>query len=399
MSPPTYAPRDGEDGRARVGVQGQPELRRGHVRIGLRRGDEGRHSQRLGIDPERELRHRRVAGERHLVDLAGVDLALLADLLGELLQGLAREVAQALERGRIEHRGRDARDHVGAEGLLAVQPRAYGERRAGGEIEQRRDDGCRSEVERDRVAAIGRVARLDVDEEVVHDDARDAEVRLAQDARQAAENADLDAEVEVVDRVPKPVEVGSLIRERRLLELDVALLERRPQDYLAPDAHGRGLRPGDERRHVQDEVGLGVRAAGEPPAVGEPVLVEGAQVELGDRDRSVGDPHLALLAGAVPAAGRVDRDSVPRGRVEHGHAGRNAHGRARRLEAQRHPGRLVGRAVALLGRVHRDRHAVAACTCACACAAACAWRWAAIQSVPHSSRPRRRSAARHASTV
>jgi hypothetical protein len=60
--------------------------------------------------------------------------------------------------------------------------------------------------------------------------------------------------LEVVDRVEQSLQVGALVGERRLLELDVPLLDRGPQDDLPPDADGRGLRPGGERRDLDGQV-------------------------------------------------------------------------------------------------------------------------------------------------
>src|ERR671916_353369 len=51
----------------------------------------------------------------------------------------------AIERGVVHHRGRDARDHVGAERLLAVEHRLDRSGRAGLEVEQRRDHRRRAE--------------------------------------------------------------------------------------------------------------------------------------------------------------------------------------------------------------------------------------------------------------
>ena len=122
----------------------------------------------------------------------------------------------------------------------------------------------------------------------------------------------------------EPLQVGALVGQRRLVELDVPLLQRRPQDHLAADADGRGLGPGGQRRHLDLEVAGRLRQARQPPAVGELLGGEGAHVEPGDRHRAALDPDLALLAGAVTAAGRVDRDAVPRRRVEDGDAGGHA---------------------------------------------------------------------------
>ena len=67
-----------EDVRVRARVHGDAEVGRAHERVARRGHDERRHADRLGIDAEQQLRHRRVAGERDLVDLVGRHLALLA---------------------------------------------------------------------------------------------------------------------------------------------------------------------------------------------------------------------------------------------------------------------------------------------------------------------------------
>ena len=144
--------REHERGRARV--HGDAEVGRARRGQLVRGDDERRHRQRLGIDAERELRHRRVAAERDLVDLLGLDARLLAHLARRARRASpARASCSVAERVGVHHRRRDARDHVGAVGLLAVEHRAHRERLAGLEVEQRRDDRRRAEVERDRVAA------------------------------------------------------------------------------------------------------------------------------------------------------------------------------------------------------------------------------------------------------
>ena len=99
----------------------------------------------------------------------GVDASVLADLVGELLQRLAGEPAQPLQRLGVEHRRRDARDHVGAERLLLVEHRSHCDGRPRADVEECGDDRGRTEIERDPVQPLARVARLDVDQEVVDD--------------------------------------------------------------------------------------------------------------------------------------------------------------------------------------------------------------------------------------
>ena len=77
---------------------------------------------------------------------------------------------QAAERVCVEHRGGDAGDHVRAEGLLPVEDGRHGCGLAGLEVEQRRNDCRRAEVECNRVAARRCVAGLDGDQDVVAQD-------------------------------------------------------------------------------------------------------------------------------------------------------------------------------------------------------------------------------------
>ena len=113
--------REAEGARPRVQVE--PELAREQGRVGLGRQDERRHAQRLGVDAEGDLGHRGVARDGHLVDLARVDPGLGAHLRGELGQRLVGQLLQLLEGVRVEHRGADPADDVGAEGLLVVEHR------------------------------------------------------------------------------------------------------------------------------------------------------------------------------------------------------------------------------------------------------------------------------------
>src|SRR5581483_8916597 len=103
-------------------------------------------------------------------------------------------------------------------------------------------------------------------------------------------------------------------------------------------------------------------SAGEPPAVAQLLRRERARVDGGDRRVAGDDLDLALLAGAVTAARRVDRDAVPARRVEDRRPGGNARlldcvVLADLQEAQTHPVRVQR----LLGEVLERAHAPAAC--------------------------------------
>ena len=180
----------------------------------------------------------------------------------------------------------------------------------------------------------GRVAGLDADQLVVDDDGRDLPVARAHELRQRAHDVDADAQLEVVHGREDALEVARLILQRGLRELEVALLHARAQDHLAPDADGRRLGPRLQRRHVDHEVARGLRAAGQPPAVAQLVGRERARVDRADRQLALDDPHLALLARAVAAAGGVDRDPVPARGIEQADARGHAHLRPVGQEAQ-----------------------------------------------------------------
>ena len=172
---------------------------------------EGRDAQRLGIDAQRERRHRGVARERHLVDMRRIDLALDADLLRQLVEGLAGQCLQAPECIGVHHRGADPGDHVAAEGLLLVQSRGDGHRGAEREVEQRGHDRGGAEVEGDRVAHFAGVARLDIDQGLVDHDGGHLEVGLAQHLREPPQHRQVDGQLQVVDRLGQPGEVGALV--------------------------------------------------------------------------------------------------------------------------------------------------------------------------------------------
>src|SRR6185436_5249985 len=96
----------------------------------------------------------------------------------------------------------------------------------------------------------------------------------------------------------------------------------------------RGLRAGLKRRHLDLEVVMGDRPAGQPPALLQLTGREGPGIDAVDRQLTGQQLDLALLAGAVTAAGGVDGDAVPAGRVEHGRARWHTHLAAVRLEGQ-----------------------------------------------------------------
>ncbi len=130
-----------------------------------------------------------VAADRHLVDLARARCppprrpraASSADRLR------ARASLQRAERVGVDHRRRDARDDVGAEGLLAVEHRA--DRRAAcrsrGRAASRRPSSCRGRTRSRSGAPVVSPGSTSISSSS-HDDRGDLEVRVAQDAARAS---------------------------------------------------------------------------------------------------------------------------------------------------------------------------------------------------------------------
>ena len=323
-----------EDVRVRPRVHGDAEVGRPHERVARGGHDERSHADGLGIDAEHQLRHRRVARERDLVDLLGRDLAVLQHLADELGERGLRKLLQLRQHGRIHHGGGDPPDHIRAVRLLPVEDRAHRDRRPRREVEQGRHHGRGAEVERDAEDAARRVTGLDADQLVVDDDGRHLPVACAHELRQGAHDVDADAQFEVVHGREDALEIARLVLQRGLRELEVALLHARPEDHLPPDADGRRLGARLQRRHLDHEVAARLRATRQAPAVAQLVGCERARVDRADRQLALDDPHLALLARAVAAAGGVDRDPVPARSIEQADAGGHADLRPVRQEAQ-----------------------------------------------------------------
>jgi len=130
-----------------------------------------------------------------------------------------RAGAKQLERRRVEHRCRDARDHVRAERLLRVEDRAHRDGLAGLEVEQRRND-CR----RPRSNAIA--WRLDDVSPGSTGSGRPSHRTavtssgLAQRASEAAQEIERNAELDVVHGCEDSFEVGGLVLEGWLVQLE-----------------------------------------------------------------------------------------------------------------------------------------------------------------------------------
>ena len=88
---------------ARAGVDGHAEVGRAQPRVAPGGEHERRHAERLGVDAQHQLHHRRVARQRDLVDVLGHDAGGLAHLAGQFGEGVLREAPQPLEGALVEH--------------------------------------------------------------------------------------------------------------------------------------------------------------------------------------------------------------------------------------------------------------------------------------------------------
>ena len=233
------------------------------------RHDERRDAERLRVDAEGQLRSSsRCRRGRPRRPRSSVDPALLADL--------ARRA-----RSRCRARLRVSRASVSGSIIVALirvitsPPNgccllsidAHRDRRAGDQVEQGRDDGRRAEVEGDARAGARVVSPASTSIRMSSTiTAVTSKSLAAQHGRQPTQRVQVDPQLEVVDRGEQPLEVGLLVLQGRLGELDVALLDGRPQDHLAADADRRGLGPGGQRRHVDGQVVGRLHQAGQPPA-------------------------------------------------------------------------------------------------------------------------------------
>jgi hypothetical protein len=371
-------------------VNGDAEIRRSRLRHTPGNDGEGRHRQRLRVDAERDLDHRLVAGHDDLVHLGRVDTALRAHFVGQLLEGLVRMPLEQLEGAVVHHDRRDPRDHVGAERLLRVQDRLHCLGLSGLEVEQRRHNRGGAEIECDRMAAAARVALLDVDQEIVGEHGGHLPVGPPQRAAELSHDVERHPRLDVVHGGEQALEIRCLIVERRLVELDIALLDRGPQDHVPPDADERSFGTRLERRHLDREVFVGVCATREPPAVLQLLDSERTRVDRADGRLARDDLDLALLARPVTAAGRVDRDPVPARGVEDRRAGEHARLLDGAVFAGLEEAEPDPLGMRLVGKVFERAHVVVA---------ACLSRYMRIQVAPHSSRPSRKSVARTASTI
>ena len=273
MSPPTYAPSAGNTDRTGARVQGQSEVG-GEDVGGLRGGHhERRDPERLGVDAEGQCGHRRVARERDLVDVRGVDAGLAQTSRGQLVPA-SRAPAS---RNRSSARGssivaliRVITSPPNGCCLFSLEATATGVP-VRGRAAWRRRSWCRGR-RRSRSAA-GRVAGLDVDQRLVDDDRGHLEARLraAPSAAGAARAGPASSSRSSIASSSR-VEVGALVGERGL---------------------GRARRTASGRR-----------AAGSPAARRRPSPPWAAWSAAAPRPRGRGSPAPGRPAASPRRAGR-----------------------------------------------------------------------------------------------
>ena len=219
-----------------------------------------------------------------------------------------------------------------------------------------------------------------------------------------AQQLDRRVGLEVVERVEHALQVGALVLHRRLLEHQVALLHRRAQDHVAPDADQRRLGPRLQRRHLDDQVPARAGAAGQPPAVAQLVGGERARVDAaptGTSPETIRTLHFLQVPWppqvesiAIPFQLAASKIGVPLGHADLGAVGQEAQPDALRRRRRGRPARSRSgarrlgrraRSCGVGGRLLRPARAWRA-------------RCAAIQLAPQGSWPSSRSAARTDST-
>ena len=183
-----------------------------------RRG-ERRLADRLGVDAEQQVQHRRVAGSDDLQDLLAVHARRRAHAAEQSVDRLDDRGPEFLQRFAAVHLGvAHARQHVGAERRLAIDRGFHGCRRPRAKIHEGRHDRRGPHVDRDAEQSIGRVTGFDVDEAVPHHRRGDHRGFLVIDReRQLREHARRmrDLEPLVDERVGDPPQPAARVLERR----------------------------------------------------------------------------------------------------------------------------------------------------------------------------------------
>ncbi len=327
-------------------------------------------AQETRVEAEQQMRHRRVAGDRHLVDLVELDPVALLQLVEQVVDGLDGEISQVLEPA-LALRVDDARDDVVAAGDLPVVGAGRVDDAPGREIDEVGDHRRRAQVDGHPHARHRKDRRVDTDEArrqvgAVHPVAHlegdaDPPVGRPQVLAQAAQHRqlrpDLVDAVLLEERSPQAVEVARVVGERGRLDVED---EGADCGVLAPVAGERQrLRLGDgvavrpHRRlaplgHLDLDGASDEGLAGDRPAVED---LRGDQAGVAATlNLTRRDAHAATAAAALSPARGGDVELAEDGRVQEAGASRHVDGLARGRESDR-----AQRSAALAGRrvVHR----------------------------------------------
>ncbi len=283
---------------SRLGVHAEADLVSGELGRQRDGGDVGLLAQVARVEAEQQVRHRRVAGDRDLLDLGGLDAVARLELVDQVVDRLQGEELQA-QQPTLALGVDDARDHVLAAGdLLVVGARAVDDA-AGLEVDEVGHDRRGPRVDGEPHAALPEDARIDAQETrrqvravdpVAH---LEGDVHLpvghAQVAAQAAQQGQLGAHVPdavlLGQGAPQAVEVARVVGERGRLDRDV------------DGAHGGVLAPVAAHRQ-----GFGL---GHGVAVGSHLLVRAGRqsdLDLAGDERLAGEGRAGRDLGRRQAA-------------------------------------------------------------------------------------------------
>ena len=330
------------------------------MRPELQRAGDGERERRLAelgrVDAEEQVVHDRIADEDAVENVVAVDVAFLADLADQPVDGLAHRLGHGLAAVRVHHHVGDAAHQIFAEADLRVRRARRGGDAAGQQRHQMHGDGGRADVAGDAVGFVLE-ARPEADDEgprgihVAVDRGGDAPIALAQDRLHLRDEMRGDQQVlpapVFFEHRLQPVEIAERLVHVGLVDLDIAELD---GGVALDDAVGRRLAHDlrvDHRvlRHVDDEVAEDQRRAGEAAPFGQAahalvalflralrrdVVVGGDDLVLGE----IAFLHLDLAApaGGAPAAHALDIDAERARGIEHRRADGKAAALARRHE-------------------------------------------------------------------
>ena len=140
--------------------------------------------------------------------------------------------------------------------------------RAAVEVQQHTHNGRRADIEGQAISAPTRIARLNADYLLAHDNRGNLPLIFSQNARQLAQHCErcLGLIPFKRQRIADAAEVAALIFQRRRRQRQRDLVDIGVQDNVAVEAHQRGSGVAHQARHFANNIRMGFAATGEPPA-------------------------------------------------------------------------------------------------------------------------------------